>query len=53
MKTMFLLEIVFILLVFGLHPDLCQDAAHYLQEMIFYLCHRFYETVIWVGAPQS
>ncbi|MDG1643060.1 hypothetical protein DA718_15655 [Klebsiella huaxiensis] len=37
MKTTFLLGIVFILLVFCLHPDLCLDAAHYLQEMIFLL----------------
>jgi hypothetical protein len=50
MKIMFLLEIVFVALVFCLHPDLCQDAAHYLQEMIFDACHRFYKTVMWVGA---
>ncbi|WP_265088260.1 MULTISPECIES: hypothetical protein [Klebsiella pneumoniae complex] len=43
MKTMFLLGIVFILLVFFQHSDLCQDAAHYLQEMIFYVSHGFVE----------
>ena len=41
MKIVLLLEIFFILLAFCLHPDLGQDAAHYLQEMIFYSCHRF------------
>lgn len=46
MKTVVLVALPCILLAWYLLPDLCRDAAHYLQEMIFYSCRHFYESVI-------